>query len=266
MFKLALLDILGGLKKAQFWSYMAWQEIVIRYRRSVLGPFWITASTAIYVLSISTVFATLFNQDIKHYIIYMALGILVWNFINQTIIEAADSFISCAGFIKQINIEKSVFIFQTIARNFYFFLHNAVILVICLIFFDSTLTVYTIGKALFGLWLLSFNLFFLSLTLSCVCTRFMDLRQIIVSILQIGFLITPVMWIPTETMRSKAFLLEWNPLYHFIDFIRFSLLPADFPPAVMHPSINYLAVFTLVNVIVGFTVFAKSRTKIPYWV
>ncbi|EDW4359843.1 ABC transporter permease, partial [Salmonella enterica subsp. salamae] len=46
MFKLALLDIYEGLKKIQFWNYMAWQEIIIRYRRSVLGPFWITASTA----------------------------------------------------------------------------------------------------------------------------------------------------------------------------------------------------------------------------
>ncbi|ASN14635.1 hypothetical protein TH59_18865 [Pantoea ananatis] len=266
MFKLALKDIFDGFKKYQFWSYMAWQEIVIRYRRSILGPFWITASTAIYVISISTVFSTLFNQDIKHYLLYMSLGILVWNYINQTIIESADSFIACAGFIKQIKIERSVFIYQSVARNFYFFLHNAIILVICLIFFDSTLTFYTIGKALFGLCILTFNIFFMSLTLACVCTRFMDLRQIVASILQIGFLVTPVMWIPTESMRTKAYLLEWNPIYHFIDFIRYSLLPADFPPAVMHPSIKYILVFTIINVIVSFYTFSCSRKKISYWV
>lgn len=266
MFKLALQDIFGGFKKYQFWSYMAWQEIVIRYRRSVLGPFWITASTAIYVVSISTVFATLFNQDIKHYILYMSLGILVWNYINQTIIESADAFIACSGFIKQIKIERSVFIFQAVARNFYFFLHNAIILIICLIFFDSTLTFYTVGKAIFGLGILTINIFFLSLTLACICTRFMDLRQIVASILQIGFLITPVMWIPTESMRSKAFLLEWNPIYHFIDFIRYSLLPADFPPQVMHPSINYIMVFSVINIIISLLTFANSRKKISYWV
>ncbi|EIZ0118609.1 ABC transporter permease, partial [Salmonella enterica] len=85
MFKLALLDIYGGLKKIQFWNYMAWQEIIIRYRRSVLGPFWITASTAIYVVSISIVFSTLFSQDIKHYLLYLSLGFLIWNYINQTV-------------------------------------------------------------------------------------------------------------------------------------------------------------------------------------
>ncbi|GKX58427.1 sugar ABC transporter permease [Leminorella grimontii] len=245
---------------------MAWQEIVIRYRRSVLGPFWITASTAIYVISISTVFATLFHQDIKHYLLYMALGIMIWNYISQTIIESADAFIACSGFIKQIQIEKTVFIYQAITRNIYFFLHNAVVLIICLLFLDSTLTLYTVGKAVLGFGILTFNLFFMALTLSCACTRFMDLRQIILSILQIGMLVTPIMWIPTESMRSKAFLLEWNPLYHFIDFIRFSLLPPSFPPAVMHPSLKYIIVFTIINMLVGLIVFAKSRKNISYWV
>lgn len=266
MFKLALLDIWGGLKRFQFWSYMAWQEIVIRYRRSVLGPFWITASTAIYIVSISTVFATLFNQDIKHYILYLSIGILVWNYINQTLIDSSDAFISCSGFIKQIKIEKSVFIFQTITRNFYFLLHNSIILVICFLLFDSSVSYYTVSKAIFGFGLLTLNLFFLSLTLSCICTRFMDLRQIVASILQIGFLITPVMWIPSESMRSKAFLLEWNPIFHFIDFIRYSLLPQSFPSAVIHPSIHYIISFSVINVLISIITFSKSRNKISYWV
>ncbi|EGH1993802.1 ABC transporter permease [Salmonella enterica] len=266
MFKLALLDIYGGLKKIQFWNYMAWQEIIIRYRRSVLGPFWITASTAIYVVSISIVFSTLFSQDIKHYLLYLSLGFLIWNYINQTVIESADSFIACASFIKQIRIERSVFIYQSIIRNVYFFLHNALILVVCLIFSDSTCTFYAISKALFGFSILTINLFFLSLTLACLCTRFMDLRQIVMSVLQIGFLVTPIMWIPTESMHSKAFLLEWNPLFHFIDFIRSPLLPVDFPTAFIHPSIVYITVFSIINICAGFLIFAKSRKNISYWV
>ena len=266
MFKLAFLDIVGGLKKCHFWSYMAWQEILIRYRRSVLGPFWITVSTAIYVVAISTVFSALFHQDIRHYLLYMALGIMIWNYINQTIVETSDSFISCSGFIKQIPIEKTVFIYQAITRNIYFFLHNVVVLIICLLFLDSTLNLYTVSKAILGFCILTFNLFFVALTLSCLCTRFMDLRQIVLSILQIGMLVTPIMWIPTESMRTKVFILEWNPIYHFVDFIRMSLLPSDFPPAVIHPSLKYIIVFTLINMMVGFIVFAKTKKNISYWV
>lgn len=266
MFKLAINDIVGALSKYQFWVYMAWQEIVIRYRRSVLGPFWITASTAIYIVSISLVFSSLFNQDIKHYLVYMSLGILLWNYINQTIIESADAFIANACFIKQINIEKTTFIFQSVTRNFYFFLHNLIILVLCLIFFESNLSLYSVMKAVFGFGVLTVNLFFISLTLACICTRFMDLRQIVASLLQIGFLISPIMWIPTNSMKSKAFLLEWNPIYHFIDFIRYSLLPQNFPTMVMHPSFLYISIFSIVNISVAFIVFSLSRKKISYWI
>ncbi|EMR7771842.1 O92 family O-antigen export ABC transporter permease subunit, partial [Escherichia coli] len=131
---------------------------------------------------------------------------------------------------------------------------------------DSTLNLYTVSKAILGFCILTFNLFFVALTLSCLCTRFMDLRQIVLSILQIGMLVTPIMWIPTESMRTKVFILEWNPIYHFVDFIRMSLLPSDFPPAVIHPSLKYIIVFTLINMMVGFIVFAKSRKNISYWV
>lgn len=266
MFKLAILDLLNGFKKYPFWSYMAWQEIVIRYRRSVLGPFWITVSTSIYIIAISTVFSSLFNQNIQHYILYMAIGFLIWGYINQTIIESTDSFIAGAGFIKQIKIERSVFVYQSLARNFYFFLHNSVIIIVCLIFFDSNVTLWSITKAGIGFGILSFNLFFVSLSLACICTRFMDLRQIINSVLQIGFLVTPVMWIPTESMRSKEFLLTYNPIYHFIEFIRWSLLPKDFPTVIAHPSINFIMIFTIVNITLSIIIFAKARKNIAYWV
>lgn len=266
MVKLALLDLYNGLKKYPFWSYMAWQEIVIRYRRSVLGPFWITVSTSIYIIAISTVFSSLFNQNIQHYILYMAIGFLIWGYINQTIIESTDSFIAGAGFIKQIKIERSVFVYQSITRNFYFFLHNAIIILLCLVFFDSNITVWSVSKAVIGFLILSFNLFFVSLALACICTRFMDLRQIVNSVLQIGFLVTPVMWIPTESMRSKEFLLTYNPIFHFIDFIRWSLLPSDFPSVIVHPSIEFIAFFTIINVIFSILIFAKSRKNIAYWI
>ncbi len=245
---------------------MAWQEIVIRYRRSVLGPFWITASNAIYIGSISIVFSALFHQEIKHYLLYMAIGVLVWNFMNQCIIDSTDAFIANAGFIKQVPIERSVFIYQTIARNIYFFLHNLVLIFICFFMVDSNLSLYGVCKSLFGFGLLIFNLTCLSFLLACICTRFMDLRQIIYSVLQIAFLVTPIMWIPTDGIKGRAFILEYNPIFHFVDFIRRPLLPASFPEVVTQPSFKFIAVFTIINVLVSFVVFAKARRNIPYWV
>ncbi|SIQ13879.1 ABC-2 type transport system permease protein/lipopolysaccharide transport system permease protein [Aeromonas sp. RU39B] len=266
MFKLALQDIWGGLSKYQYWCYMAWQEIVIRYRRSVLGPFWITASTAIYIIAISVIFSALFNQDIKHYLLYMTLGILTWNFMSQCIVESTDAFIANAGFIKQVPLEKSVFIYQTIMRNVYFFLHNFILIVICLTFLESKITIYGVSKSIFGFGILVVNLTAFSFLLATICTRFMDLRQIIYSVIQIVFMVTPIMWIPNEGMRKRAFIIDYNPVFHFIDFIRRPLLPDSFPVAITQPNFRFIVIFTFVNLCMSFLVFAKSRRNIAYWV
>ncbi len=266
MFKLAFKDIFEGLKRFNLWSYMSWQEIVIRYRRSVLGPLWITASTGVYIIAISVVFSSLFNQDFRHYLVYMSIGIVVWNFINQSLIDSTECFIANAGFIKQIAIPKTVFIFQTINRNLLFLLHNLIIIVICFILFDANVTLYSLLHAVAGMAVLVFNIFFFSIILSCLCTRFMDLRQIIFSMLQIGFLITPVMWMPTESMKSKMFLLTLNPFFHFLDLIRQPLLPLSLPDTGYHYSLHYILLFSIVNVVVAMAVFSVSRKKIPYWV
>ena len=47
--KLALQDIYDGLSLVHIWSMLAWQEIRARYRRSILGPFWLTLSTGILI-------------------------------------------------------------------------------------------------------------------------------------------------------------------------------------------------------------------------
>ncbi|WED78051.1 ABC transporter permease [Aeromonas allosaccharophila] len=266
MFKLALQDIVSGFLKYQYWSYMAWQEIVIRYRRSVLGPFWITASTAIYIIAISLIFSALFNQDIKHYLLYMTLGILTWNFMSQCIVESTDAFIANAGFIKQVPLQKSVFIYQTVMRNIYFFLHNFVLIVICLTCLDSNITLYSVSKSIFAFGVLVANLTAFSFLLATICTRFMDLRQIIYSVIQIVFMITPIMWIPNEGMRSRAFIIEYNPVFHFVDFIRRPLLPDSFPEAIAQPSFKFIMAFTVVNFLISLLVFAKSRRNIAYWV
>ena len=40
-------EVLGALKLRDTWAYCGWQDIRLRYRRSILGPWWLTASTAV---------------------------------------------------------------------------------------------------------------------------------------------------------------------------------------------------------------------------
>ena len=44
-FKRAFGDLRTGFSQRELWLHLGWQDIKQRYRRSVIGPFWITIAT-----------------------------------------------------------------------------------------------------------------------------------------------------------------------------------------------------------------------------
>jgi ABC-2 type transport system permease protein/lipopolysaccharide transport system permease protein len=64
-FRLALLDVASGLARWPLWMRLGWNDILKRYRRSVLGPFWLTASMGIMVAALGVLYANLFNTRFK---------------------------------------------------------------------------------------------------------------------------------------------------------------------------------------------------------
>ena len=94
-----------------------------------------------------------------------------------------------------------------------------------------------------------------------VSARFRDVPQLINSVVQIVFFVTPIMWKP-ELLRNATYIAELNPFYHLIEIVRAPLLGSL-------PSANsYLAVLliTLINLIFVGAFFARFRSRISYWV
>ena len=78
----AYLDLWEGLKKWKIWMALAWQDIKLRYRRSVIGPLWITLSMAITVYSMGFLYSRLFHMDLDSYFPYLVSGMLAWGVIS----------------------------------------------------------------------------------------------------------------------------------------------------------------------------------------
>ena len=76
-FQMALLDVSAGLAVWRLWGKMGWNDILQRYRRSLLGPFWLTASMAIMVVSLGVLYAELFKTSIHDFLPFLCVGLLV---------------------------------------------------------------------------------------------------------------------------------------------------------------------------------------------
>ena len=76
----ALNDVLEGLRRWELWGTMGWYDVRQHYRRSVLGPFWLTLSMAVMVGALGFLYGGLFGHSMRDYLPYLALGLIFWAF------------------------------------------------------------------------------------------------------------------------------------------------------------------------------------------
>src|SRR5579862_3521855 len=106
--QLARQDFNEGLIKWRIWLVLAYQDVRLRYRRSVLGPFWITISMAITVYSMGYLYGHLFHTDLQSYFPFLVAGMLSWALISSQITDLAEAFSSSEGLLKQIKLPYSL--------------------------------------------------------------------------------------------------------------------------------------------------------------
>lgn len=255
------LDVYRTLRQLYLPLYLAQADIRQRYRRSTLGPFWITISTGIMVATMGIIFGQVFKAPMAELLPFLAAGLVIWSFISSTLTEATEVFVGAQAVIRQLPIPLFVHVVRLLAKNFYIFLHNIVIFFLVLLYFHESLGLVSLLSIL-GLILLILNLSWLSLLLGIVCSRFRDLTQIVASLLQIFFYLTPIIWLPSLLPeKTSMMVLTGNPFFHLIEVVRAPLLNQ------VPTSLNWA--FTIVFAILGwlFTIFIfnRYRSKIAYW-
>ena len=220
-------DLSETFRKFPLALSLATQDILGRYRGSILGPWWITIMTMTLVLGIGIEYAALFHQKVEQLLPFVALGLVFWGFLSVSISEGGDAFISGAAMIKQSAIPLPLFIVRCLTRNFINLAHQIVIVAAVLLWFR----IYPgpgMLWALAGLALLVINLGWIGLMLAMFSARFRDMPQIITAVMQLAFFLSPIIWSPPPALANSP-LVAINPFYFSIESIRQPLLHGVMP-------------------------------------
>ncbi|WP_285505113.1 ABC transporter permease [Actinokineospora sp. NBRC 105648] len=278
-------DIREGIANRELWGHLGWQDIKQRYRRSVIGPLWITLSMAITALGLGLLYSQLFGSPIGTFLPYLTVGFIVWNFILGCLTEGSDTFISNEGLIKHLPAPLTVYALRTVWRQTLMLMHNMLVyLVVLAIFFGPLSTPgytlsqgggvpqpglsWTIVFAIPAFALIALNGAWVTLLFGIISTRYRDIPQVIGALIQLLFFMTPIVWpvdILTKKLGSgdwKLLLIEANPLYHFIQILRAPLIGSE-------QSWHHWAVAGGVTVIgwaLAFVAMRNYRARVPYWV
>lgn len=288
----AFADIQEGFHQQELWGHLGWQDIKQRYRRSVIGPFWITISQAVISLGLGILYATLWNNPISTFLPYIATGFIVWGFISGCLSEGMETFITNEGLIKQIRAPLTVYVLRTVWRQTLMFLHNIIVVVIVVAIFAPELSKpYDLNggacgpdtivchpglgwwslSAIPAFFVLALNACWVTLLLGVISTRYRDLPQLINSVIQLLFYMTPIVW-PIDQLYghgSRAHLaaairpiVHLNPFYHFVQILRAPLIGQ----AVSIWSWVVVGGITVVGWLLALATMRNYRARVSYWV
>lgn len=257
---LALKDVKDGVLSIYLWPMLGWQEIRQRYRRSILGPFWLTISTGAMIAGMGPLYGRLFGLDISAYIPYLTVSFVVWLLIASLMNDSCGAFIAAEGFIKQIRLPLTVHILRVVWRNLIIFAHNLVIVALVLLFYWPPVGWYLLLVPL-GVLMIAVNGIWVGLLFGLLCARFRDIPLIVGSLVTVAFFLTPVMW-KAEMLGKNLWAAQINPFYHFLEIVRAPLVSGT----AAWPSWTVVLVITVVGFAATLAVFSSFRRRIAYWV
>jgi lipopolysaccharide transport system permease protein len=112
-----------------------------------------------------------------------------------------------------------------------------------------------------GLLLFCVNAVWVVLLLGLACVRYRDIQQLVTTLLQVSMFVTPVFWQPAQLGGDLQFVVQFNPLYHFIEIVRAPLLGRIAPAETWY----VVAGMAVAGWAVVFFMFSRFRRRIPYW-
>ncbi len=242
---------------------LAWQDIRQAYRRSAVGPFWLTIGMALQIVTMGLVFGLIFKTEVREYLPFLAISIILWTLISTTINEGCLAFINAEAIVKQLRIPHFQHVFRVVWRNFVIAGHNVIILPLVFLLFLVAPS-WSLTAVLPGLVVLILNLTWVVWLLGMMSARYRDMPPIINSLITIAFYVTPIMWYPKLIANDALahLLLGLNPLYHWVQIVRMPIL-GQWPTienwglALMSAGIGW-AITLLAN--------KKYKNMIAYWV
>lgn len=240
--------------------YLALSDTKARYRKSVIGPLWLTLTNLIGILGLGLVWGSLMQENLSEFIPQLAVGLVCWNLISGVLLDASNVFVRQSSMIRNIATPYWFFSMRGFAKHIINLFHNFLIMlgiaIYCKLEINSGIVFLPIG-----LLLLILNLYWIYHGLALLGARFRDVELMMASFVPFLFFVSPVLF-RVEKITGLSWFFALNPLTYMIESVRMPYLGL---------SIN-LKVYAILALILimggGLTYFLNKRIgkRLVYWV
>ncbi len=258
----ALEDLKQSIQSPAAWWVISKQQVLSKYRRTILGPWWITLQRLFFISGLSLLFGTLLGREIADFIPYVAIGFIVFSVLVSSLNTSATLITANISVLKNSAMPVSILNFRFISTTLIQLGHDLVAVAITLLVLHRDWSEAAFSSVL-GLALVLINAFAISFWVAPLAARFRDLAPLIQTLSSVFMFITPIFWYPDDLAASQRNLLTaWNPFAYLLEIVRSPILGDAVSPLSWISAIS----FTLFNLALGFYAFSFSRQRLRYWV
>jgi ABC-type polysaccharide/polyol phosphate export permease len=239
---------------------LVFQQLILRYRRTMLGYLWTLFNPLLMMTVIAAVFSTLFKADFKTFAVFLFAGMLPWNFFNSVVTQSGTAFINNEGLIKKIYLPKVIFplsiAFALLIDSLLSFLALFVIIIALGGTLSWSLVFLPISFALLFAFAMGFGMI-----VSVATVFFRDLQHVIIIAMQGLFFLTPILYKQEALMGKVAWIVELNPVTPFILLFRMPIINSTLPDSQIILQTTTIAVVTMT---LGLFIFLSQEKKIVF--
>lgn len=260
-FNKILCDFRECFNNFHIWIIIPFYDIKARYRRTVIGPFWLTLGTATTILGMGAVWGSIFGVSLQEFLPYVAAGMVIWTFISSILNESCYVFTSQRSIIHNVKLSFFIHIMNMISRNIIIMFHNFFVIIAVFVICRHPLNLEFLW-VFPGFILLILNSFWVGIFIGIVATRYRDIAAVITNISTLIMIATPIMWQADRLQGNRKIIATLNPFAHMISIIRDPLLGQS-------PSLeSYFIIIGIlvIGLLLSLWLYKKFVHRIVFWI
>ena len=249
----------------RIWSLTAIISVGNKYRRTVLGPWWITLTTLMFVFGLSILRIGISGGGLREAVPYVGIGFIVFFLISGGVTSGSNVYVGAGTALSTSRQPYSTYVARSVATQVIDFAHEAIVILVLVLVFAIPFTLMW-GWSVVGVLLIVLSSIGVGLWLGPLVARFRDLGPFVSAVMRLAFFLTPIFWSVDEVESNGVGWIAWiNPFTYQLLAVRDPILGMSHPSAPVSPMLMS-AIIAFVSLVLGVVVFARTRARIPYWV
>jgi len=243
------------------WWFTASSRSRARFARTLLGSFWLGLSNLFSIIILGLVYKNIFKvNDFDHYIVYLGIGLSLWSYVSSSILSAPSIFTNNQRNLLNTNTNPIYYILEEWSFQIQTFAQSFLVVILVLSAFQHNIIFHLFAYSILPFINLFLFMFWLPVLICMFGIRFQDLYQLLPIIMQLLFLLSPILYFEKSLGPYQA-LAKYNIIYQSLGCVRDSILhgPQNIFLGLILFFVNIILVMTSVTIV------SKMRYKLPFY-